>query len=473
MNRWFVIIAVVVVGLAGCVRFQPHPISPSETAAKLESRSLNDTGFKAFLEKNLQKKFADWPAANWDFETLTLAALYYHPSLDVARAQWDLARGGEVTAAERPNPTLSAVPGYDFSATSPANPWIPAVSFDLPIETMGKRRYRKTQAAQLSESARLNIATAAWQVRINLRSALIDYTTSRQREGWLQRQLEIQERVIKLLQQRLEAGALASSELTLVRIAAQKIRLDLLTTQTSRADARARVAEAIGIPVSQLEGMDFSYDPGARLPAASELVTEAIRRQALQGRADVLAILAEYESSQSALQLQIAKQYPDVHLGPGYQFDQADNKFSFAITAELPILNQNQGPIAEAEAKRLEVAARFMALQSKVIAEIDRSLAVYRTTSAQIGGLDALAAEQKRQSQSVEAQVNVGVADQLDLANARLDLATSELVQLDTRIKLYQALGAVEDALQRPIDSIKPGLIEQSPRRQAMKENKP
>ena len=41
---------------------------------------------------------------------------------------------------------------------------------------------------------------------------------------------------------------------------------------------------------------------------------------------------------------------PDVHLNPGYQFDQGDNKWSIGLTFDLPILNQNQGPIAEAKA---------------------------------------------------------------------------------------------------------------------------
>src|SRR3954447_2549591 len=110
--------AVAAMGLAGCARFEPRPILPAESASCLEARSLVDPAFKAFLQKNLQKEFTDWPQTNWDFEGLSLAALYYHPSLDVARAQWNVARGGEVTAGERPNPTISAVPGYDFSATS-------------------------------------------------------------------------------------------------------------------------------------------------------------------------------------------------------------------------------------------------------------------------------------------------------------------------------------------------------------------
>src|SRR3954451_3719225 len=98
--------------LAGCARLENKPLSAAATARQLEARSLNDTNFKAFLEKNLDHTFTDWPLTNLDFPALTLAAFYFHPNLDVARAQWAVARGGETTASARPNPVLSVVPGY-------------------------------------------------------------------------------------------------------------------------------------------------------------------------------------------------------------------------------------------------------------------------------------------------------------------------------------------------------------------------
>ena len=42
---------------------------------------------------------------------------------------------------------------------------------------------------------------------------------------------------------------------------------------------------------------------------------------ALTHRADVLAALAEYAAAEALLRSEIAKQYPDIHLNPGYSFD--------------------------------------------------------------------------------------------------------------------------------------------------------
>jgi outer membrane protein TolC len=468
--RWVTIIALA--GLAGCARFHPRPLAPAETAANLDARSLDTPAFREFLEKNLHRQFDAWPPRSWDFELLNLAALYYHPGLDVARAQWQVTLGGNITAAARPNPTAIVEPGYDFNSTG-LSPWLPLIAFDLPLETAGKRGYRKAQARQLSESARLSIAAAAWQVRGNLRGSLIEFTAARQREQLLQEQLSFQEKIVHSLEQRMQAGAVSRSELTLVRIALEKIRLDLTDARRQNAEARIRVADAIGVSAKALNGLDLAYDLSDRPAVAADLTTAEAREQALQGRADILAALAEYAASQSALQLEIARQYPDIHLGPGYQFDHGEHTFTLALTAELPVLNQNQGPIAEAAARRAEVAARFVALQAKVITEIDRAVAAYQVTQNNLSTLEFLAAAQERQNETVAAQVRAGAADPMDLLSSQLELGASKLAQLDGRVRFQQAFAALEDAVQRPINSVQPPIFEQSPRPQAMKGTQP
>ncbi|HWF19069.1 MAG TPA: TolC family protein [Verrucomicrobiae bacterium] len=454
--------------LAGCARFTPRPISPAQSAAELDARTLDNPAFRQFLEKNLHRRFDIWPPQSWDFETLNLAALYYHPSLAVARAQWEGAEGGEKTAAQRPNPVVSAVPGYSANPQGPT-PWLPGVNFDIPIETMGKRKYRKARAEHLSESARLNIATTAWQVRSNLRTSLIDNASARQRQDLLQKQVSLQQQIVESLLERLEEGEISSSELSLVRIALARAQLDLADARRLSADARARVADAIGVPVKALDGVELDYELSASHPTAEQLMSAELRGWALQNRADVLGALADYAASQSALQLEIAKQYPDIHLGPAYQYDEADNKFSLAITAELPILSQNQGPIAEAEAHRTEAAAKFAALQARVISDIDRAVVGYRVSQENLATLGALATAQKKQSDSVQAQVQAGAADRLDLLNSQIELSASALIQLDGQVRAQQAFGALEDAIQRPIEAVSPALTSAQPK----KETKP
>ena len=162
MKYWPLIFGIAL--LAGCAHFKSQPLAPQQTAAQLESRRLDDLGLKKFIEQNFGHDEPNWPPESWDLNSLTLVAFYFQPSLEVARAQWRVAQAGIKTAGGRPNPTLSLVPGYDTTSHSGLNPWFPAVSFDLPIETAGKRGTRIAEANHLSESARWDIVTAAWKV---------------------------------------------------------------------------------------------------------------------------------------------------------------------------------------------------------------------------------------------------------------------------------------------------------------------
>ncbi|MGA2661903.1 MAG: TolC family protein [Verrucomicrobiota bacterium] len=434
--------------VAGCARFEHQPLSPAETAGKLDSRSLDNPALKSFLEQNLHRAFTEWPAVSWDSERLTLAAFFYHPSLDVARAQWAVAQAGKTTAGERPNPTLSLTPGYDTTTFTPS-PWLPLGFLDIPLETAGKRGYRIAQAGRLSEAARLNIASVAWQVRSGVRKSLVQLNAAREAEALLREQQALQAENLRLLEGQYQAGAVSAFEVAQAGIASDSTRLALRDAEWQSAEARVALAGAIGVPVGALESIRLSLEDLGRLPEVAALADA--RRQALLTRPDILGALAEYAASQSALQLEIAKQFPDVHLGPGYQYNQGDNQWLLAITVTLPVFNQNQGPIAEAKAKRAEAAARFDALQAGVLSEIDRAVAGYRAALKKRADADALLARLKKQEQRSSAMFDAGEISKGELAALRLQLSASALARLEALVKSQQALVQLEDALQGPL----------------------
>jgi len=273
----------------------------------------------------------------------------------------------------------------------------------------------------------------------------------------LQAQVQAQEQSMKLLRQRLAVGALASAELTPAQIALSKAQLDLGDAQSQRVAARSRLAESLGVTGTALDGVKLAFDFSQR--PASELTSAEARGLALRERADIRGSLAEYAAAEDALRLQIAKQYPDVHLNPGYQFDQGENKWSLGISLELPLLNQNRGPIAEALAKRGEGAARFNELQAKVIGEIDRAVAGYGAGQRNLAMFGSLAEAQRAQQESVEQQFKAGVVEQVDLLAARIETGVASLAELEVQSKFQQAIGALEDALQRPLE-VTPAVLE-------------
>jgi outer membrane protein TolC len=419
----------------------------------LEARSLTNTALKAFLERNLRREINPWPPRTWDFETLTLVAFYYHPSLDVARADWRVTVGSIQTASERPNPTVTWSLANE-PAPDAFSPWIPGLTFDLPVETAGKRRFRTDQARHLSESARLNLATASWQVRSQLRASLLEFSVARRRVDVLRHEVALREDLIGRLQGQLREGAISAAELNTARLALLRARADLADAERLLAESRPRLAGAIGLSAIALNGLDFQFDLTIPTTAAA-LTTGEVRRLALLGRADVLSALADYAASQSALQLEVAKQYPDIRLSPGYSWNAGsagENDWLIGATVELPLLSHHRGAVSEAVARREASAARFLALQAKIITEIDSALAAFHASETNASTLEALASAQAAQQKSVLAQFQAGAVDRLEVVLADLELDAASLASLDAKIKLQLALGALEDAVQRPFD---------------------
>lgn len=437
---------------AGCVHYSPQPLAPEQTAAQFESRRLDNPGLIKFLEQNLGRELKNWPATTWDFSELTLVAFYFHPSLEVARAQWLVASAGLKTAGARPNPSVSVTPGYDSQIPGNYSPWLVSATFDMPIETAGKRGKRLAEAEKISEAARWNFVSAVWQVRSGVRASLLDFQIAGRRAGLLEKQFAAQQEIVRRMQQRFDAGEISRPELTLAQIALNQTQSDLSAARAQRADARSRLAEAMGVSEAALAGEKFAADFSTS--AATALTSGEARGAALRSRADVLTALADYAAAEADLQLQVAKQYPDLHLGPGYAWNSGnagDNEWSLGLTLELPILDQNQGPIAEAEARRKLAAAKFIKLQAQIIGQIDRAVAGLRVAQEQLQTGNALLAAVQRQQKSTAAQFQAGTTDQLDLLNAQLALTSTRLAQLDNTAQLQRAFGALEDAVQSPL----------------------
>ncbi len=428
----------------GCATFQPQPVLPEKTAAAFDARSLNGDNLRAFLETN--HVAGDWPRDSWDLNALTLAAFYYQPALAEARAQWAAVEATKITAGERPNPTVGFTPTYD---TTTPPPWILGLTWDIPIETAGKRGKRIEQANHLSEAAKWDFVSAAWQTRSHVRTALLNLYIARETESLLARQEAAQSNVGRLLEGQLAAGAVSSYEVTQARVALTTTRLARQDAAGQSAQARVQLAGSLGLPLRALDGVKFSFDGLDQFP--QNLTAPEVRRDAILNRADVRGALADYAASQSALQLEIAKQYPDLHLGPGYELDQTDNKWSLGVSLDLPVLNHNQGPVAEAMANRAAAAAHFLTVQTTAISEIDSALAGYDAALKKTATVKSLLDDMQKQLDSVHAQAQAGAVEPLMLANAEVEFATGAQSQLDALVKAQEALGQLEDAVQSPL----------------------
>lgn len=442
-------VTLVLASLGGCVHYQARPFVPTASLDLFDRRSLLDPGLARIAEPAHLAPV--WPPDAWDLTALTVAALYFHPDLAVARASWGVARAGLITSRERPNPNATAGPGYN-SSTPPhtITPWILNLDLDFTIETAGKRGARIAQATYLADSARYRIADAAWSARARVRQTLLDLFAATETGALLDRQRALFEDSLRLFQRQLDAGEISAFQMSQARLQLDTLRVSVADAQRQQADARARLATALGLPGAAIAETRFNFDVFREAPG--EMPDLAARRLAGLNRADVLGALADYDASQAALQLEVARQYPDIRLGPGYQMDQNSNKWSLLFPLTLPVFARNQGRIAEAETRRTLAATQVDAVQARVVGALDRALASYRSALARIGLADQLLADGRRIEDVARMQLAAGAISQLDLTIVRADRVGRELVRLEATVQAQQALGDLEDAMQRPAD---------------------
>ena len=435
--------------LSGCAarRYQPVPIVPTETASRLEKLSLGAEDLHAFVEKNVGHPVTLWPPKTWNLATLSLAALYLNPSLESAKARVEEAQAAIVTAGARPNPSLSVTPGLP-------SPYLFNLDFSVPIETAGKRGHRIQAARSLDQAARFDLADSAWKVRSGVRLALLNYLLASRSLDLVRSEEQIRGDQTKILEQRFLAGEIPRPEVDLARIGLSKTHLAINSAEGQLAEAKATLAASIGIPVRSLQDLDFSWAELDSPPSTESLSPEQIQREAVLNRLDVRRSLAQYAAAEADLQLEISKQYPDVQIGPGYTYEEKNNFFTLGLSITLPIFNRNQGPIAEAAARRKEAAAAFLEKQAQVIAGSERALALYVAALKELAEADqSLRKLQDADLQMMEHAVRLGEEDRLSLNGMQIESSVVARARLDALARAQSTLGELEDAVQCPLDS--------------------
>ncbi|WP_175691470.1 TolC family protein [Burkholderia anthina] len=450
MRRAFSIAFIAFAGVAGCTTYHPQPIVPAQLAQQFEQRSLASEELHAWIARETGHDLTPWPPAVWSREMLTLAAFYYSPALDLARAQWGTAKAGIDVANAIPNPVLQLPFQYNTPNPGPGAPFTWGPSLDIPIETAHKRGYRVDQATHLSEAVRLNIINAAWTVRAQVRAAMLAVYAARERIAFLSARAEAERQIAAMSRHRLAVGQYSQPDVDAAVLADTQAQSDLAAARSAEQDARAQLAASIGVPLAALDSVALDLSAFGTVPPAPPAADA--QRTAIFHRADLLASLAGYAAAESALQLEVAKQYPDIHLGSGYTYDTGTNKIGFGLAGiTLPIFDQNQGGIKEAEAKRKEAAVRTGALQDRILGDLAHALARYQSSLEALQLSDAHLASARRQLDSQAAAFSSGNTDRLTFTQAKADYPASETARLDAEVAVQQAVGALEDAMQHPL----------------------
>ena len=442
--------------LSACATYHPQPLSPERSAAAFQARSLDDPKLRDFLS-DYGRTPKHWPKQHWNLDDLVLVALYESPELAIQRARWQVARANVITAGQRPNPSIGFLSQHHSIAPGGVLPWTLGFSFDIPIETAGKRGDRVQGALALADAARFQMGESAWQVRTLVRQRFLDLFAAIEQVKVLKAETAVRRRMRKLVEQRFAVGESSALAVNSIQLDWQRTHMALATAEARAASARAALAEALGLPVSAIAALRFDFTDMNRPPAGQTRPLRIMERAALRHRLDLQAALARYAAAEDALKLEIAKQYPDIHLGPGYEWEEGDNRWALGLTITLPILNQDQGPIAAAKGQVAAAAATFTALQARVIGQVSQSAAGYRGALRTLQAAQALLQVQRKNQRLLERRYASGEAGSLALLGGRLAYLVAARDRLIALYQAQQALGVLENAVQQPMAPVPHG----------------
>ncbi|WP_309565450.1 TolC family protein [Methylobacillus flagellatus] len=437
----------------GYQQYQAHLLAAAHGHVSLRAHDTGDSGFLAYLH---EEGYASRPE-QWGWQELIFCTLYFHPDLDVARAQLSRAMAAITTAAQRPNPSVSIGAGR---RNEPEVPEVYSLSFSIPVETAGKRQARIDMASNLSESARLNIAQTTWNLRYRLLSSWIEFNAAHQNLSMLKQEAQLRDEIVSMLTLRLQAGMISSVELSNARLQWQKAQQTLVEEQGRIDELKTQLASNAGLPLDKFDQLQLRLHATDQLLGVrrdidiTNALNPAAQDAALLNRVDIRAGLANYAASEARLRLEIARQYPDISLAPAYNYEEGFHIWSLGISSLLNVLHRNQGQIAEAKALRETEAAQFEALQARVIASMDSARSRYRSALLALEQARGLYEAQQTQAQQASLRFEHGFADRLELFTYQLENVLAKQRLLAAEYQVQRAAAALEDSMQLPLENL-------------------
>jgi outer membrane protein, heavy metal efflux system len=442
--RW-PLAGVLVLGLVACARYMPRPVDPAAHPSAYQARRLDDAGLVAWVGR-----FTEAPVGpRWTDRQLALAALRFRSELARARAEWRTALAGERTAGAGPIPGAEADVERAVAGSGGESPWVVSLAGLFTIELGGKRGARLQRARARTAVAEGELRLTAWRIVQRTRGAAAALAFAEGEVAQGRREVDALLAVQALEHARYEEAAVTRSELERTAAEVQGARAQVSEGAAMVVAARAELAGALALPARALDSVSVVPAPSAGCTLLGSASGDATAALALTRRPEIARALAAYAVAEADVRLEVARQRPDLELGPGFIFDQGVKRWMLGLALPGLLGFRNRAPIAEAEAARTAAAARVDEAQDSLLAEVDLAAARCRGAGLERAAADSQVAAAGRAAELARAAYGRGETTRLQPALAELGLVRAERARRSAdarRLAAGQALDAAVGA---------------------------
>ncbi len=436
---------------SACAPPKPVPLDAAAVLGHISSRTLDDAAVVAAL--NAHRLAATDPAGPrcWDLDALTVAAWALRSEMAVTASRRSAAASDLVAARQFPNPILSLTPELVTNAATGTSPWTAAVLLTWLIRSPGARAAAIAQATAVGQGAMWDAVAGAWNVRSEVRAALLDLALARSASALADQELGLRLSATAVAATRVQLGAWGGPELDRARAEQMAADTEQAAANAAVSAAAQHVATATGLASQAVLPATLTLPQLNSLPQVLAGLRTPDRDAVVLSRLDVARALADYDVADAAWRAQVARRFPDLGVGPGYTYDRRDHKIVVAVSGELPLLHSNDAAEASVEAGRREAAASVEVVQQAAMAQFARAVAALAAAAERLEGVQHLVAARHGALMAESRRVEAGAGEHGDVVARELEWIAARRLELEALRAGVDALTELEASVQRPL----------------------
>jgi outer membrane protein, heavy metal efflux system len=315
------------------------------------------------------------PAMPLTFRSALELASTRNLGLEAARRQRAIRDAAIQSARLRPNPDVST----ETSRDTPHQ----AFSVDWPVEIGGKRSNRILLAREELSLADIDVQVSLRTMRRRVREAFYSLLASDQRVVLEQQALEIARRLREIAQSRFDTGAAPRLEVLQADLGVARADTDLELARGLQTAERARLNGVLNLPPQQATTVVGSLYDRVNAP----LYDQAVQLIATSNT-DLTGVDRQIAVEQRRIDLLRSERTPTPIFTAGAVFNapgEFDAGHRIGVTVGVPLFNRNQGEIAAALARSLQLRAQRDATQRDIQSSLFGVIARLDAQRKQIG----------------------------------------------------------------------------------------
>lgn len=429
--------------------------SPKESArTTFVARRLDGQALKQFVESTGRVLPAEQQA--WDFETLALVAQFYSPDMAVSEARW---REAIATSGLALNPKAIQLDflseHHSITESSRPSPWSWGIGFEFVLPDADRRAAKIQLGTDQVALARLDVASSSWQARSLLRRHWIEYFAAQEREGLSTELLEISRKYAAQIQHRVEAGLQGQGDLRIAQDIQKWAEHEQADAHRKFLNQQAQLRSSLHLPPDTLQIpvlLPMSWE--ALYKKIADLPKDQLQEMALNNRLDLKTAEARYAIADAKLRLEVAQQYPEISLKPGYEWDQGDHRLKLGFGLSIVLPAAHQAAIDAASAERDTQGKVLLARQEEILQELSRACLEWIAARERIQELKSNQHAMERARDQIQLGIRLGEVDPLMGFEAEQKVINAKTQTLEAEMALQKTTAQLEDVLQQPITLI-------------------